>query len=85
MVPRKSKGKAEVVENLAKGWKKCRMSESGITDLVDECLLQTRAVIQWRCTEEEDQPYEGTNEIVLFRDFVEHALAIPTSDFFELF
>ena len=55
------------------------MTESDITDLVDE---QTRAVIQWRQAKEEDRPYEGTNEIVPFRDFVECGLAIPTSDFF---
>ena len=80
---KKSKAKAmtEVVENLAKGWKKCKMAKSGITELVDDRILQTRAIIQWRCAKGEDQPYEGTNEVVLFRDFVERGLAIPASDF----
>ena len=82
MAPKKSKNKAEVVENLAKCWKKCKMLEFGVTNLVDERLLQTRTVIQWRCAEGKDQPYEGTNEIVLFHDFVERGFAILTSDFF---
>ena len=84
MALKKSKAKAttEVVNNLAKGWKKCKMAKSGIAELVDDRILQTCAVIQWQCAKGEDQPYEGMNEIILFRDFVEHALAIPTSDFF---
>ena len=82
MAPKKSKNKAEVVENLAKCWKKCKMLEFGVTNLVDKRLLQTHTVIQWRCAEGKDQPYEGTNEIVLFHDFVERGFAILTSDFF---
>ena len=58
------------------------MLEFGVTNLVDERLLQTHTVIQWRCAEGKDQPYEGTNEIVLFHDFVERGFAILTSDFF---
>ena len=71
----------EVVENLAKGWKKCKMAKSGITELVDDRILQTCAIIQWRHAEGEDHPYEGTNRIVIFRDFVERGLAIHASDF----
>ena len=79
----KSKGKArvEVVADLAKGRKKSKMRESEIAEVVDSGILQSHVVIQWRPAEEEDRPYEATHEIVLFRDFVERALAIPTSDF----
>ena len=79
MTPKKSKRK---VETLVIGWKKCKLSEDGIYSLVEDRILQTRAIIQWRSADGEDRPYEGTNEIVLFRSFVERGLAIPTSDFF---
>ena len=81
MAPKKSKTKTEVVKNLAKGWKKCKMTESDITALVDERLLQSHAIIQWHHAVGEDRQYDGTNEIVLFCDFVERNLAIPASDF----
>ena len=32
--------------------------------------------------EEEDRPYEGTLETVLFHDFVERCLVVPVSEFF---
>jgi len=79
MTPKKSKRE---VETLVIGWKKCKLSEDGIYSLVEDRILQTRAIIQWRSADGEDRPYEGTNEIVLFRSFVERGLAIPTSDFF---
>ena len=65
MAPRKSKH-GEKVETLATGWKKCKLSEGGICSLVDDRILQSRAIIQWRPAEGEDRPYEGTNEINLF-------------------
>ena len=39
-------------------------------------------MIQWRTGEGEDYPMEGTLETVVFRDFVEHGLAVPVSEFF---
>ena len=82
MTPKKSKRE---VETLVIGWKKCKLSEDGIYSLVEDRILQTRAIIQWRSADGEDRPYEGTNEIVLFRSFVERGFAIPTSDFFRSF
>jgi hypothetical protein len=79
MTPKKSKRE---VETLVIRWKKCKLSEDGIYSLVEDRILRTRAIIQWRSADGEDRPYEGTNEIVLFRSFVERGLAIPTSDFF---
>ena len=67
---------------MATGWKKCKLSKSIIASLVEECLIQSRAIVQWRSAEGEDKPYEGTNEIVLFWSFVERGLAVPTSNFF---
>ena len=43
-------------------------------------MQQSRALFQWRPAEGEDRPYEGTHEIVLFRDFVEHGLVVPVLD-----
>ena len=63
-------------------WKKCKLSEAGICSLVDDRILQSRAVIQRHSAKGEDRPYEGTNEIVLFQSFVERGLAILASDFF---
>lgn len=78
----KKSNSGEMVETLAREWKKCKISEAGICSLVGDRLLQSRAIIQQRSAEGEDRPYEGTNEIVLFRAFVERALAIPTQDLF---
>ena len=85
MAPRKSKAKAQVEEVavLAKGWKQCKMTEFEVLELENNKILQSRAVIQWRHAEEKDHPYEGTHEVVLFHDFVEHGLAVPVSDFFQ--
>ena len=82
MALKKSNRKGKAVETLASGWKKCKLSESGIVSLVDYHLLQSRSIIQWHSAEGEDKPYEGTNEIILFRAFVERGLAVPISDFF---
>ena len=82
MAPKKSNRKAKAVEILASGWKKCKLYEPDIVDLVEMRLLQSRAVIQWHSPEGEDRPYEGSNEIVLFRAYVERGFAVPTSDFF---
>ena len=58
------------------------MSESAVQDLENMGLLQTQGVIQWRTGEGEDYPMEGTLETVMFRDFVEHGLTLPVSEFF---
>ena len=66
---------------MADVWKKSKLSESAFASLVDDGLLRSQAIVQWHSTMGNDWPYEGTNEIVLFRPFVEQGLAIPTSDF----
>ena len=58
------------------------MSEGAVQELEAMGLLQNQAVIQWRAGEGEDYPFEGTLETVMFRDFVEHGLAVPISEFF---
>jgi len=50
MALKKSK-RAEKVETLVTGWKKCKISEAKICTLVDDRILQSRAVIQWRTAE----------------------------------
>ena len=85
MAPRKSKAKAQVEEvaDLAKGWKRCKMTESELLELENNKILQSRAVIQWRAAEGEDRPYEGTHEVVFCCDFVERGLIVPVFDFFQ--
>ena len=85
MAPRKSKAKAQVEEvaDLAKGWKRCKMTKSEVLELENNKILQSHAVIQWRHAKVEDCPYEGTHEIALFRDIVERGLAVPVYDSFQ--
>ena len=58
------------------------MSDAAMQELEYMKQLQSRTVIQWRGTEGEDRPYEGTLETVMFRDFVERGLVVPVSEFF---
>ena len=66
---------------MADGWKKSKLLESVISSLVSRHLLQSKALIQWQSAEGHERPFEKTSEIVLFKAFVEHGLAIPTCDF----
>ena len=81
MAPKKNKSKVEegIVTNMSTGWRKSKMSESLVQELENMGLLQSQGVIQWRAGEGEDYPMEGTLETVMFRDFVEHGLALPLS------
>jgi len=54
---------------MADDWRKSKLSESGISSLVSRHLLQP------------ERPFEKISEIVLFKAFVEHGLAIPVCDF----
>lgn len=53
MAPKKSSGRGKRKEaaiaepTMADGWKKSKLPESDIASLVDERLLQSRAIIQW--------------------------------------
>ena len=58
------------------------MSQAAVQELENMGLLQTQAIIQWRAVEGEDYPFKGKLETVVFRDFVEHGLALPVSEFF---
>ena len=84
MVPKKDKSKIEeeAVANLSTGWRKSKMSESAVQELENLGLLQTQGVIQWHVGEGENYHMEGTLETVVFRDFMEHGLALPVSEFF---
>ena len=84
MAPKKDKSKVEdeAVANLSTGWRRSKMSESPVQELENMGLLQIQGVIQCRAGEGEDYPFEGTLEIVMFRDFVECGLAVPVSEFF---
>ena len=66
---------------MADGWKKSKLSKAAISSLVSCRLLQSRTLIQWQPAEGHGRPFEKTSEIVLFKAFVEHGLAIPVCDF----
>jgi len=85
MAPKRSsrRGKSEAKEaTIADGWMKSKFLESDIASLVDDCLLQSRAIIQWQSAEGHERPYERVTELVMFKAFVERGLAIPVCDFF---
>ena len=84
MAPKKNKSKVEeeTVANMSTGWCKSKMSESLVQELKNMGLLQEQGVSQWRADEGEDYPMEGTLETVMFRDFMEHDLTLPVSEFF---
>jgi hypothetical protein len=80
-----SKGKgneSKAAITAGDGWKPSKCSEADIEALVDEGLLQSKAIIQWHAATGDRRPYEGTDELVLFQYFVERGLALPTYDFF---
>ena len=78
----KSKVEEETVANMSTGWRKSKMSESLVQELENMGLLQEQGVSKWRAGEGEDYPMEGTLETVMFRDFMEHDLTLPVSEFF---
>ena len=84
MAPKKNKSKIDEYEvaNLSTGWRKSKISEAAMQELENLKLLQSQAVIQWHAAEGEDYHFEGTFEIVMFRDFVERGIAVPVSEFF---
>jgi hypothetical protein len=55
--------------------------EADPNSVVDECLLQSKEIIQWRAATGDARPYDGAEEIVIFEHFVEQGLGIPTCDF----
>ena len=55
---------------MGDGWKTSKCSETNIVSLVDECLLQSLTIIQWRSAEGHDP-------------FVERGLAISICDFLQ--
>ena len=82
MAPKKSKRQMyEKEATMADGWKKSNLSEAAISSLVSRHLLQSRTLIQWEKAEGHGRPFEKTFEIVLFKAFVEHGLAIPACNF----
>jgi hypothetical protein len=63
-------------------WRKSKCSEADLKTLVDEGLLQSQEIIQWRVATRDKRLYGNANEIVPFQHFVECGLALPTSNFF---
>jgi hypothetical protein len=52
----------------------CRQSRVPVSD-IDEGLLQSQEIIQWRAATGDRRSYEEADEIVLFQHFVECGLA----------
>ena len=87
MAPKKNKSKLDIEEvaDLSMGWRKSKMSEAAVQELETMGLLQSQAVILWRPAEGEEYPFVGTLETVMFRDFAECGLAIPSQNSSMLF
>ena len=87
MAPKKNKSKIEegTIANMSTGWRKSKIFESLVRELESMGLLQEQCVSQWRTGEGEDYPMEGTLETVMFRNFVEHGITLPVSEFFYRF
>ena len=82
MAPKKSKHQmSKKKATMADGWKKSKLSKATISSLVSCHLLQSKTLIQWQPAEGHGRPFEKTFEIVLFKAFVEHGLAIPACNF----
>jgi hypothetical protein len=80
----KGKGKeSETASSSCESWKKSKCTQADLQSLVDECLLQSKEIVQWHPATSDVRPYiyEGITEIVIFQHFVERGLAIPTYDF----
>jgi hypothetical protein len=79
----KGKGKeSKPVATTGDGLRKSKCSNADLKALVDEGLLQSQEIIQWRADTRDKWPYEEADEIVLFQHFVEHGLALPMTNFF---
>jgi len=80
MAPKKSSGRGKKTAKeatIADGWMKSKLLETQIASLVDDCLLQLRAIVQWQSAEGHVRPFEKIHEVVLFKAFIERGLAIP--------
>jgi hypothetical protein len=79
----KSKGKdSRPATTAGDGWRTSKCFEADLKTHVDECLLQPKEIIMWQLVSGDKRSYEGVEEVVLFQHFLEHGLALPTSDFF---
>jgi hypothetical protein len=50
--------------------------------LVEEKILQGQEIVQWRKALGDAPPREGSQETIVFKDFILRGFGIPTSDFF---
>ena len=61
-----AKGKAEESSLSSAEWKKSKCTESTLLQLVEEGLLQSSKVVQWRESGSDASPFENIDELVLF-------------------
>ena len=79
----KAGGAADQVET--QGWRTSECSDFHLLGLVEEDLLQSREVVNWRKSLGESVPRDRPNETIIFHYHVLHGLGIPTSNSFEVF
>lgn len=63
-------------------WIKSVMMEEKIQILIYRGLLGPKALLDWKATAGQDFPSEDRIEAVIFAEFFERGLGIPTGDFF---
>jgi hypothetical protein len=70
--------------NPNKEWKKSKVKTEDLLVLVNSSFLREKEVDMWRAAAGDLHPMEkNPDEIPMFARFVEHELALPTSDFFK--
>jgi hypothetical protein len=79
----KAKGKdSKAGATVGDRWIASKCSKADLRAHVDENLLQPKEIIKWHAATGDKRSYEEAEEIVLFYYFVEHGLALLTSNFF---
>ena len=68
-----------------KAWPAPMMTEDQLRELVSDCLIQSKAIAEWRVPGEHRVPALGPGEIVLFISFIRAGLCLPASAFLHQF
>jgi hypothetical protein len=62
-------------------FKPSSIDEGELLKLIENHLLPSRAVLQWRSAKDEDIPTANTNEIVVSTSFFQCGFGLPSCDF----
>jgi hypothetical protein len=63
-------------------WIYSKCSNNDLLNLVFDCLVQAKDLVNWRLSFRQSLPMENVDKIVSFYHFAERGLALPTCFFF---